>query len=178
MRAWREPFSRIMAAVATLGADEVLRLRTIFEPVPLFEVLAKRDFSHESERHSADDWCIWFWHGERGPAPHESELRDVARHDASVRASVNTESPLSASDDDALEKPTAWLDVRGLEPPEPLVRTLAALEQLPQGHQLVHINARVPQLLLPMLVERGFACVVDDSQADRVLVRIWRAGSD
>ena len=178
MRAGREPFSRIMAAVATLSADEVLRLRTIFEPVPLFEVLAKRDFSHESERHSADDWCIWFWHGERGPAPHESELRDVARHDASVRASVNTESPLSASDDDALEKPTAWLDVRGLEPPEPLVRTLAALEQLPQGHQLVHINARVPQLLLPMLVERGFACVVDDSQADRVLVRIWRAGSD
>ena len=58
------------------------------------------------------------------------------------------------------------------------MRTLAALEQLPQGHQLVHVNARVPQLLLPMLVERGFACVVDDSQADRVLVRIWRAGSD
>jgi uncharacterized protein (DUF2249 family) len=176
-RAGREPFSRIMAAVAALRTDEILRLRTIFEPVPLFELLAKRDFSHESERRSADDWFIWFWRGEHGSAPHGSELRDVARLDGSVRADTDRESPASASDDDVLEKPTAWLDVRGLEPPEPLVRTLAALEQLPQGHQLVQINVRVPQLLLPMLVERGFACVVDDSQVDRVLVRIWRAGS-
>ena len=170
MRAGREPFSRIMAAVATLDADEILRLRTIFEPVPLFEILAKRDFSHESERRSADDWFVWFWHG--------SELRDVARLDIPARADADGESPASASDGEFAEKPTVWLDVRGLEPPEPLVRTLGALERLPHGHQLVHINARVPQLLLPMLVERGFACVVDDSQSDRVLVRIWRAAGD
>jgi tRNA 2-thiouridine synthesizing protein A len=69
-----------------------------------------------------------------------------------------------------------WLDVRGLEPPEPLVRTLAALEELPEGHELVQINARVPQLLFPLLAERGFACEVDDSGAD-VRVRIWRAGA-
>jgi uncharacterized protein (DUF2249 family) len=178
MRAGREPFSRIMAAVATLGADEILRLRTIFEPVPLFEILAKRDFSHESERCSADDWSIWFWHNEHGSAPHGSELRDVARLDVPVRADADCEGSAIASDGEFAGRPTVWLDVRGLEPPEPLVRTLATLEQLPHGHELVHINARVPQLLLPMLVERGFACVVDNSQADRVLVRIWRAGSD
>ena len=67
------------------------------------------------------------------------------------------------------------LDVRGLNPPEPLMRTLAALETLPDGHELLQINARVPQFLFPMLVERGFACEVDESHADRVLVRIWRS---
>ena len=67
-----------------------------------------------------------------------------------------------------------WLDVRGLEPPQPMLRTLAALETLPEGHALVQINARVPQLLLPVLVERGYACEVDESRTDRVLVRIWR----
>ena len=67
-----------------------------------------------------------------------------------------------------------WLDVRGLEPPEPLLRTLAALETLPAGHQLMQVNVRVPQLLFPMLAERGFACEVDESDVDRVLVRIWR----
>ena len=66
------------------------------------------------------------------------------------------------------------LDVRGLQPPEPLIRTLAALDSLPDGHQLVHVNERVPQLLLPMLAERGYACELDESHADRVLLRIWR----
>jgi len=33
---------------------------------------------------------------------------------------------------------------------------------------------RVPQFLLPILAERGYACDVDESRADRVLVRIWR----
>lgn len=70
--------------------------------------------------------------------------------------------------------PTVTLDVRGLEPPEPLVRTLAALESLPDGHQLVQVNVRVPQFLIPMLAERGYACDVDESHTDRVLVRIWR----
>jgi hypothetical protein len=72
---------------------------------------------------------------------------------------------------------TVWLDVRGLMPPEPLLRTLAALDTLPDGHQLVQVNARVPELLFPLLAERGFACEVDESRADRVLVRVWRAGS-
>jgi hypothetical protein len=41
----------------------------------------------------------------------------------------------------------------------------------------VQVNNRVPQFLFPMLVERGFACDVDESPEDRVLVRIWRAPS-
>jgi uncharacterized protein (DUF2249 family) len=159
MRTGREPFSRIMAAVAKLGADEVLHLHTIFEPVPLFELLERRNFSHEASRHSAHDWSIWFWRtGRELPEPLHSEV------------------PVRAGTHDA-DSATVWLDVRGLEPPEPLVRTLAALEELPDGHQLVQINARVPQLLLPMLAERGFACEVDDSDAE-VRVRIWRAGGD
>lgn len=67
-----------------------------------------------------------------------------------------------------------WLEVRGMEPPDPLVQTLAALESLPDGHTLVQVNERVPQFLLPILAERGFVHEIDDSRADCVLVRIWR----
>jgi uncharacterized protein (DUF2249 family) len=133
LRSGREPFSRIIAAVNALKPDEVLRVRAIFEPVPLFNALGKRGFAHESNRHAVDDWSAWFW-----------------------RADVE------------------WLDVRGREPPEPLVRTLAALDSLPAGHTLIHVNVRVPQLLLPMLVERGYAFEVDESRAGEVLVRISR----
>jgi uncharacterized protein DUF2249/uncharacterized protein DUF1858 len=67
-----------------------------------------------------------------------------------------------------------WLDVRGLEPPEPLMRTLAALDALPADRELVQVNARVPQFLLPVLAERGYSAEIDESQPDRVLVRIRR----
>src|SRR6185312_1664513 len=46
LRCGREPFSRIMAAVAALAEGEILRLRAPFRPVPLFSVLAKRGFAH------------------------------------------------------------------------------------------------------------------------------------
>jgi uncharacterized protein (DUF2249 family) len=165
MHTGREPFSRIMAAVAALGADELLHLRTIFEPVPLIGLLEKRGFDHEKARHDADDWSVWFWRGERAAGARESEPHEAPSPKSAARAST-----------DVAGRPTVWLDVRGLEPPEPLVRTLAALESVPEGHQLMQINVRIPQLLLPMLAERGFACEVDDSRANEVHVRIWRAG--
>jgi uncharacterized protein (DUF2249 family) len=156
MRAGREPFSRIMAAVRALDEQEVLRLRTIFEPVPLFAVLAKRGFRYESRQDAPEDWSVWFWRG--APEPHVTEPeRDIV-----------------SDTDDHSGDDRNWLDVRGLEPPEPMMRTLAALETLPDGQELVQINVRVPQLLLPMLAERGYAFALDESHADRVRVRIWR----
>jgi TusA-related sulfurtransferase len=60
------------------------------------------------------------------------------------------------------------LDVRGLEPPEPMTRTLEALEKLPEGKSLLQVNARVPQFLLPLLAERGFEYVIVSEQPDEV----------
>lgn len=169
LRQGREPLARIMAAVSALADGEILRVRAIFEPVPLFTLLGKRGFLHESIEHAADDWSVWFW-------------RDGATAAAATSATTEAPSGLSthpvptdrsvAAIGDAN---TVLLDVRGLQPPEPLMRTLAALEVLPDGHQLVHVNSRVPQLLLPMLAERGFACELDESHADQVLLRIWRS---
>jgi hypothetical protein len=51
-----EPFSLIMAAVARMPQEGALRLRTTFEPVPLYPVLARRGLTHASRRLSVDDW--------------------------------------------------------------------------------------------------------------------------
>jgi uncharacterized protein (DUF2249 family) len=177
LREGREPLARIMGAVNRLGEGEVLRVRAIFHPVPLLTVLGKRGFASESQEHAPDDWSVWFW---REP-PQESPT--PARTDEALTLSSRTGEALTLSSrtreasvgtSSPGDDHTVWLDVRGLQPPEPLVRTLAALETLPDGHQLVQLNERVPQLLLPMLAERGFACELDDSHADRVLLRIWR----
>lgn len=156
LRSGREPFSRIMAAVAALRPEEVLHLRAIFEPVPLFAVMAKRGFTHAVRRHAADDWSVWFWRA------------------ATVAPAADQSTATAPAAAPASSERTVVLDVRGLEPPEPMLRTLSALEDLPAGHELLQVNARVPQFLLPLLAERGFLWEVDE-QPERVLVRIWRA---
>ena len=167
MRVGREPFSRIIAAVSTLDDGQGLRLRTIFEPVPLFALLARRGFSYDSQQEAPDDWSAWFWRASGEPEPR------VDAHIPPVATLGRNDEGFEAAQDERRER-EVWLDVRGLEPPQPMLRTLAALEALPEGHELVQINSRVPQLLLPMLAERGYACELDESQTDRVLVRIWR----
>jgi hypothetical protein len=64
-----------------------------------------------------------------------------------------------------------------MEPPEPLHRTLAALESLPADGVLVHVNVRVPVLLFPRLEERGWAWEVREADDGVVRVFIRRAGS-
>ncbi|MEP7381141.1 MAG: DUF2249 domain-containing protein [Gemmatimonadota bacterium] len=66
------------------------------------------------------------------------------------------------------------LDVRDMDPPEPLVHTLAALESLPENGTFVQINVRVPQFLLPKLTERGFTYTIREIAPDRVHLVIRR----
>ena len=51
---------------------------------------------------------------------------------------------------------TIQLDNRGLQPPEPMVRILAALGELGAGVQVVSLMDREPLLLYPELERRGF----------------------
>lgn len=166
LRAGREPFSAIMSAVAKLGAGDVLHLRAIFEPVPLYAVLEKRGFVHESQAQAEDDWSVWFWRA----VPPNGDLATASAN----RAVAATPAPDIVADFGPSAN-VVWLDVRCLEPPEPLVRTLSALETLPDDHTLVQVNLRVPQFLLPVLAERGYAYDLDESRAEYVLVRIRKA---
>lgn len=145
LRSGREPFARIMGAVKALAPEQVLRLRAIFEPAPLYGVLAKKGFAHATEQLAADDWRVWFFRSE----------------DARTTTTTSVE----------VEEDVVVLDVRDLEPPEPMVRTLEALETLPRGRTLLQLNVRVPQFLLPKLEERGFVYEIREQSRD--LVRLF-----
>lgn len=160
LRNGREPFSRIMAAIATLEDASVLRLKTTFEPVPLLALLARRGFAHFAEQQGAEDWVVWF----RRSSADRGENLDEPEVSSGQRVLGGTEA----------SRTEVHLDVRGLEPPEPMVRTLEALESLPAACALVHVNVRVPQLLLPILRERGFQFEIHVPVAGEVHVRIWR----
>jgi uncharacterized protein (DUF2249 family) len=158
LRAGREPFGRIMAGVRALPAGGVLRLRTTFEPVPLYQVLGQRGLGHWTERIAADDWRVWFF-----PA------------DAANAEPAPASDPQQGHTADAPPAGVVVLDVRGLEPPEPMVRTLAALEALPPGGTLLQRNTREPRFLLPQLRQMGFTYEVRERGPEHVEVLIRRA---
>ncbi len=55
-----EPFVRIMEAASAIIPGGTLVIIAPFEPVPLYDVLGARGFSHETEKVAADEWMVQF----------------------------------------------------------------------------------------------------------------------
>ena len=55
-----EPFVRIMEAATALQPGQTLVLIAPFEPIPLYDVLGARGFSHETEQATSDEWVVRF----------------------------------------------------------------------------------------------------------------------
>jgi uncharacterized protein (DUF2249 family) len=144
----QEPFGEIMTVVGGLAADQALVLRAPFEPTPLYRVLGARGFAHWSERHADDDWSVWFYRGE--PSASAAAPRAAAAADGT-------------------------LDVRGLEPPQPMMAVLERLESLAAGETLTVVHDRRPTFLYPQLDERGFAHHTDEPEPGLVRIVIERA---
>jgi len=134
LRAGGEPFSVIMSALARLEPGQGLRLYATFKPIPLFAVMADRGFAHSARALDAGEWEVLF----------------------TPVATEQTAPPAVASVFDGWPEPAVRLDNRDLDPPEPMVRILAAAEKLAPGETLSALLRREPVFLFPQLEKRGF----------------------
>jgi uncharacterized protein (DUF2249 family) len=140
LRAGGEPLGEIMAAVNTLPPGQGLRLLATFKPVPLFSVLGSKGFTHEEREIGGGDWEVLF-----SPPGAVSEAAEPASATA------------SATDTGDWPAPAREMDNRDLDPPEPMVRILAATEEMKKGEVLSALLCREPMFLLPELAKRGHA---------------------
>lgn len=136
LRAGKEPFQAIMDAVSALAPGQSLRLIAPFRPVPLFSVMANRGFAASDRPLGGGDWEVTF-------AP----TAPVANPDENLALGS---SPSATSWGNPIEE----LDLVDLEPPEPMVRILEALEDLKPGDVLFALLAREPVFLFPELAKR------------------------
>ena len=67
------------------------------------------------------------------------------------------------------------LDARGWDPPEPLVRVLEALDELPRGGKIVVLLDCEPRPLFRILKLQGFDYRSGPVPAGHFEVTIWRA---
>lgn len=68
------------------------------------------------------------------------------------------------------------LDVRGLEPCEPMERILARLGQLEPGVRLRALLSREPVPLFALLEQRGFHWRVERLEPGRCEIVVWKRG--
>ena len=159
LRAGGEPFAPIMQTVAALGHAGGLRLFATFKPVPLFSVLGARGFSHEAKELEGGDWEVLFRPSGAGEPAH-------------------AKAPAAPADDAEWPEPVRRLDNRDLDPPEPMVRILAATEAMSEGEVLSALLCREPIFLFPELQKRGHCWrggFEPDGKTYRILVRVGAA---
>ncbi|MDQ0155163.1 DUF2249 domain-containing protein [Robertmurraya andreesenii] len=66
------------------------------------------------------------------------------------------------------------LDNRGLEPPQPMMRTLKALEKLQTGETLKIINDRRPMFLYEQLDELGYKHTTEPNEDGSYTIEITK----
>ena len=154
LRNGREPFSKVMGAVARLQPDEKLRLITPFEPAPLISVLGNQGFEYESKQIQSGDWEVLF-----------------TRRCGKAAAFIPPSRPPCKA---ARTEPTTIIDVdaRGLEPPQPMIKILEALAALADGAELRARTERKPMHLYAQLEERGFVGETEEQNDGSFITKI------
>jgi uncharacterized protein (DUF2249 family) len=142
-RSGQHPCDKIQNALDRVGHGETLRLLVPFEPVPLFEVARSKGLGYEARKTSDGDWEVLFSHR---PETEAKNGRSIAHKAHSCGCGCSAAEPAEIVD----------VDARGLEPPQPMVKILEALTDLPEGVALSARTDRRPVHLYPMLEARGF----------------------
>jgi len=135
LRAGGEPFEMIMQTVNGLAPGQGLRLFATFKPTPLLHVLGRSGFAYEARVLEGGEWEVLFTPSETAAAANGGAGR--------------------ASDPSAWPDPVRHLDNRDLDPPEPMVRILAAVAAMAPGEVLSALLCREPVFLFPELAKRG-----------------------
>ena len=157
LRAGGEPFDEIMAAVNALNPEQGLRLFATFKPTPLLHVLGSKGFTYEAKELDGGEWEVLF---------------------SPSGASVKNGGGPKPVDEAVWPEPVRYLDNRDLDPPEPMVKILAATENMARGEVLSALLCREPMFLFPELAKRGHSWrggFEADGKTYKVLVRVGNA---
>ncbi|MGB3327422.1 MAG: DUF2249 domain-containing protein [Thermomicrobiales bacterium] len=151
-----EPFTIISAAARAIPVGQVLRLLVTFEPLPLYDALAKQGFDHFGEQRDGT-WHVEFLRTRTvgSPAPSPTPAQPAAP--------IDWDRPATSS---------VTIDVSELVPPEPMVKILSTLETLPAGARLLVHHVRRPIHLYDRLDEMGYPHATRELGPDRVEVMI------
>lgn len=149
------PCDLVDGAVAKLKPGQDFILLVPFEPVPLYSRLSRAGYTHHSEQTADGTWRIEF------------KSTGEIKQEAAPTKSRNERPPS--------ENREVLVDNRGLEAPEPMVRTLEAAGKLGKDERLVMLSDRKPLHLFKELETRGFLFDCTEQPDHSFATQIWHA---
>jgi hypothetical protein len=153
-----EPLGPIMRVAATVPPGGLLILDAPFDPAPLRRVRGNKGFDSYRRALADDHWRVWFRrrHEEASPPP---------------PAPAPGDGPKQWRDAAGLH-----IDVRGLEPPQPMHEILKLLESGAAPDGIIVHHEREPVFLYPELAERGWQHALLPADEGEVRIQITRSG--
>ena len=159
-----EPFQLIMDTVKKLDKDDIFVLHATFKPTPLFGVMKMKGYAGKAEQKDKEHWIATFVHKKNKHWLDEPGSAAEAAEDAEQKSA------------DSLPREggpkTIELDNRGLEPPQPMMRTLSALDRCRPGDEVIIHNDRVPVFLIEELNRLGCPYTVEEQPDGSAKVKI------
>ena len=157
-----DPFKKIMETVKSLKDGEALEVINSFEPFPLYSVLRNKGFEHTATHVNGGFEIIFY---------------KTDNHKNKPAADEDWKNENNFNDDD-LKKLAhcreTELDVRELEPPQPLLKIFEIIEIMDKDEALSIIHDRKPIHLYPRLKDAGFKFLTEDTGNDLYLIKVWR----
>ncbi len=156
----KDPLKEILSKVKELQPGEALKIINTFEPTPLIAMLQKKGFAAFTEAVSPQQIETWFF-----------------RESAEAFNEIPEESQTSSDWSGIMQRFAGnfqQIDVRELEMPQPMIKILERLDDLPEGKALFVIHKRLPVYLLPELAQRQFAYRSRELSEDEVHLIIFR----
>lgn len=158
-----EPFQKIMGAVKSLQSKDVFVLHSTMKPTPLLTMMKTKGYANEVEKKTNDHYVTTFKKKKRGLMFWKKEEN---ASEQPARPALDSPVP---SDDGIF-----YLDNRGLEPPQPMIRTLARLASMKNGEVLTIRNDRLPAFLIEELNQLGYNYTPTEMEDGSVEVEITK----
>lgn len=157
----QDPFQVIMDNVKKISKEDVFELHATFKPTPLLSVMRVKGFLNKVEKVDDEHWIVTFVHKSNAALLEDGENQA-------------TESSQPADEAVPSEGKVYQLDNRGLEPPQPMIRTMGQLDKMSPGDKLIITNDRVPVFLLEELNGLGYRYEIENLEGETARVAIYK----
>jgi hypothetical protein len=149
-----DPFAMIMERAEAVGFGGVFVVDAPFNPSPLRRILAGAGFSSYGRKLGEGHWRVFF-HRDGGSA-----------WEADAEVEVLPEGAMAWREEDGIH-----IDVRRLQPPQPMVAILRLIDGLSEPCTIVVHHDREPRFLAPELAERGWT--IARAESEFANIRLW-----
>ncbi|MDQ0255439.1 uncharacterized protein (DUF2249 family) [Evansella vedderi] len=160
----KDPLKKIMTTVKSLKKEELFILHSTIKPTPLLTVMKAKGYDNEVEKLGSTHYRTTFTIRKGG---FFSSL--FSKEKTTAKKETEDESLLKEN-----EVKAYFLDNRGLQPPQPMVRTMKRLETLKSGETLTIHNDRVPVFLLEELKDFNIRYTIEEQSDGSAKVHLTK----